>query len=82
MENHEQSVRVSSHMTSIFDAAGGMVGETGALAVQGLLESISKPSEGVVATILIQRSIASSLRERRRALRYARRLRISRSVSL
>ena len=36
----------------IFGQLRGLVGETGALAIQGVLESISKPAEGVMATII------------------------------
>ncbi len=37
---------------AIFGQLRGMMGETGALAVQGLLESISEPSEGILGTVI------------------------------
>ena len=36
----------------IFGQARGLVGEEGALALQGLVESASKPAEGVLATVI------------------------------
>jgi membrane protein len=36
----------------IFSQLRGMLGEEGALAIQGLLESVSKPKEGVLATVV------------------------------
>jgi membrane protein len=36
----------------IFNQLDGLIGEEGALAVQGLLQSVSKPAEGVFATLL------------------------------
>ena len=35
----------------IFSQLNGLIGEEGALAVQGLLQSVSKPAEGVLATL-------------------------------
>jgi len=36
----------------IFEQARGMIGEEGALALQGLVESASKPAEGFIATVI------------------------------
>ncbi len=36
----------------IFNQLRGLIGEQGAIAVQGLLQSVSKPAEGIVATLI------------------------------
>ncbi|MBC7957103.1 MAG: YihY/virulence factor BrkB family protein [Cytophagales bacterium] len=36
----------------IFNQLNGMIGEEGAIAVQGLLQSVSKPAEGVLGTLV------------------------------
>ncbi|MBS0451961.1 MAG: YihY/virulence factor BrkB family protein [Proteobacteria bacterium] len=36
---------------AIFDQLSGLMGEQGAMAVQGLLNSVNKPAEGILATI-------------------------------